>query len=650
MKKSTQKTQDSAVNTAFAAFTELQQKQLSAALNEYGALLKESITRNDGQISNQTLAVKQGFVAEAAHTGSFNIEAAARGESNIRAHMVPGNDPVTDIRITSPSGPDADFQLKFYQDGEASAKSITKMRYTDGDVGKVIPSEQMDEAMVTSHQEALRNQHTRPEVSKDYQHTNENLTDSISHPDRPDIKSQTLNRKGKGGSEDLTKQVDNGELPEYSRSQEAQHELQMNQYGDALKYGALAGLLTSSATQLYGALTSNEPLTEEDYIKIAEEVIKGTVSSAGKALLTTGIQHVGKEMVKKGSHEAVKSIGKQLGKGNVAANVAILSISLGKDLHRMSQGEIDGVELAESTLNTSISLAASAGGYAAGVGAAGLLAPHMTALLGPATANFAVMGTTLGALGPIALGVVGGIAASVVVTKYCEHFSSKGTKIAISDIESSMALLSSGKIDLATYTGQIGTMSELSFSWGDMLPLSGTFSVFGEYKTRKQQLMSIQNQIQTRRANLPEREAELLYAMQANYMQQLKVIEAQFEEKKTALFEQTDVMFGELENELDSHLNQHYRMRLCKNEARLRLIKQQDKKTQAVLERQEKTQVYTDEIRRLREEITSQTEVPIELVRYMRIVLDNRMNEVLPKVTPADLAVSYFNGELSDAV
>ncbi len=650
MKKSTRNTQDSAVNTAFAAFTELQQEHLSAALNEYGALLKESITRHDGQISNQTLAVKQGFVAEAAHTGSFNVEAAARGENNIRAHMVPGNDPVTDIRITSPSSPDADFQLKFYQDGEASAKSITKMRYTDGDVGKVIPSEQMDEAMVTSHQEALRNQHTRPMISKDYQHTNENLTDSISHPDRPDIKSQTLNRKGKGGSEDLTKQIDNGELPEYSHSQKVQQKLQVSQYENALKYGALAGLLTSSATQLYGALTSNESLTEEDYIEIAEKVIKGTISSVGKALLTTGIQHAGKEMAKKGSYEAVKSIGKQLCKGNVAANVALLSISLGKDLYRMSQGEIDGVELAESTLNTSIGLAASAGGYAAGVGASGLLAPHMTVLLGPATANFAVMGTTLGALGPIALGVVGGIAASMVVTKYCEYFSSKGAKIAISDINSSMALLSSGKIDLATYTGQIGTMSEVSFSWGDMLPLSGTFSILGEYKTRKQQLMSIQNEIRTRRANLPEREAEILYAIHASYIQQLKVIEAQFEEKKVALFEQAEVMFGELDNELESHLNLHYRMHICKNEARLRLIKQQDSRTQAVLERQEKTQVYTDEIRRLREDITSRRDVPIELVRYIRIVLNNRINEVLPKITPADLAVRYFNGELSDAV
>ena len=648
---------DNATDTVLGSIAESQQQNLTQALDDYGKSLKESITRQDGSLSQQTLAHKQGFVAEAHHAGSYNIEAAAKGETRFRAWTdrsadtpLPRNDQVTDIRITSASGNDVDYQLKFYKNGEASAKAITDMDYTKADVGKVVPGEQLTSARETARHEALRNKHNRPELSRDYEHTAGKVTDNISHPERSDIKSQRLNRKGKNSSEDLTKQIEKGKKPKYSRSEGAQSDLQRLQYANAAKYGALAGFLTSTAGQFYDVLRSDRPLTQEECQRIAGEIIKGTACGAGKAVLTIGVQHAGKELAKRGSSEVAKTIGKHLSKGNIAANIAMLTASLAKDLYRLSCGEIDGVELTESTLKTSINLAASAGGYAIGTSAAGMIAPYMTSLLGTSTANFAVMGASLGALGPMALGAVGGMAASMVVASYCDHFSQKGIRLAISDINTSMTLLQSGQLDMGGYIDRVGSMSELTFSWGDLIPFSGTFSVLGEYGTRKRQLVAIQQQIQTLRAGLPAREAAILDAMQHQYQQQMWAIEEQFQEKKAELFEQANEVFSGFESELDHHLEMHYHLHLCKNARRLELMHQQDRKTQKIQGMDERIQVYTREMNRLQNDIASLDKLPNDVRRYMRIAIDNRINEVLPKVTPADLATRYFSGEFGRAV
>lgn len=169
---------DSAINTAFAALSEQQSQYLSQALDSYASALKSSISKASisvDEITKQSLAVKQGFLAEAHHTASYNIEAAARGVNNIKADMdsLSAIDQVIDIRITSASSDSVDFQLKFYKDGEASAKAFhpTKQPNIYADVGKVVPGDQLDEAIDKANREALRNQQTRPDVSQNYDHT-----------------------------------------------------------------------------------------------------------------------------------------------------------------------------------------------------------------------------------------------------------------------------------------------------------------------------------------------------------------------------------------------------------------------------------------------------------------------------------------------
>ena len=68
-----------------------------------------------------------------------------------------------------------------------------------------------------------------------------------------------------------------------------------------------------------------------------------------------------------------------------------------------------------------------------------------------------------------------------------------------------------GKLDLVGYVGEVGKMSELRFSWGDLLPLRGSFAVVGEYKVRKAQLNAMDEKIQRARADLSEQERELCH-------------------------------------------------------------------------------------------------------------------------------------------
>jgi hypothetical protein len=121
-------------------FTELQNKFLVDALENYSSLIKESISTKAGGITTQKLDVQQGYAAEAHHVGSYNIEAAAKGQYNHRATLSKPNDPIKDISVNSPAGR-KDHQLKFYKDGKASAKAFNHSDYSG--IGKVVPADQL---------------------------------------------------------------------------------------------------------------------------------------------------------------------------------------------------------------------------------------------------------------------------------------------------------------------------------------------------------------------------------------------------------------------------------------------------------------------------------------------------------------------------
>jgi len=638
----------SAVNDAVARgvgnINQVQSTALDEAINAYGDILKQTITKKCGEITKQTLAVQQGFLSEGHHTASFNINAHAKGVDNIQASMdsISAIDPVVDIRISESNRSFTDAQVKFYKDGSASAKAISEQKYNG--VGKVIPKDQLSDAQAAASKEALRNQKIRPETSKNYQDTADNVEDVIRSKSNPKIKSDPISRKGKGGTEDLTNDIKKGKSPKYNKKAEAKANLQSTQYSNALKAGSIAGFVSGSASELIKIMQSDKPLSREDYEEIAINIVISTASGATKALITAGLQHAGKHLAENATKEALKSTGRTLLKGNVAANMALMAFELGQGLFAYSQGNIDGVEFAENLTTAGLNIAAGAVGYAGGVA----LAPVIGTMISTSVSSVAVAGTTLGAMGPVGLGIVVAIGASMAVSAYCGHFSSKGMKIAHKDFELDFKRLNAGEIDLATYTGNTATMSELTFSWSDILPLSGAFSVWGEYKARKDQLKSIQSQITTNLHKLDEEEANAMFKIQANYVQQLASIEGQYLKVVSKMHQQVDDTIGELGQELDSYLqlkfaiNQPTSIAVSCEISSKKLVLQQNEK------RKSQIAFYRKELNELTLQLSGSVDTNDKVFRFAMITtIKNRIDDILPTTTPHDIAFDFMNPEFS---
>ena len=64
----------------------------------------------------------------------------------------------------------------------------------------------------------------------------------------------------------------------------------------------------------------------------------------------------------------------------------------------------------------------------------------------------------------MACGTVFAIGFAVAAGAYVNHFSSKGVAIANTELKSALELLNGGQIDLTTYVGKVGKLSELTFN------------------------------------------------------------------------------------------------------------------------------------------------------------------------------------------
>lgn len=591
-----------------AGFNELQNNFLNEALENYRTNVRDAISRKDGAITDQSLNVKQGFVAEAHHAESYNIRAASQGKNNHRASRDTGihNDQKTDIRIKTPDET-VDFQLKYYGKAEKTAVELSHPDYDD--VGKVGPAEQIDGIKESAKRRAQRNQDSRPEVSKSNQHTADNVDDCIS---AGGVSSDPLNRKGKVGSDELTKEAEsNPNGPEYAHEAEVRMDFNAMQYRNAIKSGLISGACMQSATELYDVLSSDKKLTEEECMAIAQRIAMNAVENAGKAALVTGIQHVGQAMVDSASQAArqaatksatgaaasaaTSTVGKHLIKGNVAAVTATIAIDLGKNLYAFTNGDIDSMEFTAATVGSTVQAVGGALAYGAGTGTAAFMGQFVAAGIG----QTAVLGTTLGALGPIAVGAVFAIGFSMAVGAYTNHFSSIGQQIAISDIRYAAEQLGCGNITLTEYTGVVGTMSEFSFRWTDILPFAGAISVFSEYGSRKRQLQSVRNEMNARMETLDQQESLHMAEMLKQFDNQIAVIDLNYEHARQQLSEQASGQFDQMREALDQHLEMNYVMF-----APIRKSHQQDVATMDISkkleeERQSKIKSYEEELNHL---------------------------------------------------
>jgi hypothetical protein len=269
-------------------------------------------------------------------------------------------------------------------------------------------------------------------------------------------------------------------------------------------------------------------------------------------------------------------------------------------------------------------------------------------MISTSVSSVAVAGTTLGALGPVGLGIIVSIASTMAVTAYCGHFSTKGLKVAHKDFQRDMKLLSAGEISLATYTGSVSTMSELEFSWSDILPLSGTFTVLGEYKVRKNQLKSIQSEMKERTHKLNSEEASAMYQLQADYKQKFAEIELQYSEMVSDINQQVDDTLEKFDKDLDRYLQLKFAINQSSSVEVFHELANK-KNAQQIIER-EKAQVifYTEELKELTVQLSeSISKDDNEFRSTIRAVITNRINDILPSITPYDKALSFMNPKLS---
>jgi len=635
---------DNAANIGIAVNAQIQSTHLELALSSYSEKIKAAITDKANQFTNQSIAVQQGFALEAHHEASYNIEAIAKGELNLEASMdsVSAIDPLTDVTVKNTDGVIENFQMKSYADANKTARALSEPKYAENGIGKVAPSDQLSGIKDAAEKQAIRNQDIRPDVSKNYQDTADNVTDSISHSDNPNIKSKGLNRKGASGSEDLVKKTVKGEKVEYEHTDQARSTQQSLQYKNAIKYGAAAGFVSSTASEFYNVLTSDKKLTEEECVKIAERIVVGTAKGAGQALLSTTIQHAGKEIVKNTGKGAINSLGGQLAKGNVAANVAVLSVQLGLEIYKYKKGEIDGVELADNSINTTISLVAGAAGYAAGTAGAGFIGAHIGGAAVTAVAGF--VGPAVVAAGPIAAGIAVAIVAGLVVNKYIDNCNSVGSKIAIGDIKKSASLLNNGDISLRGYVGKIGKMSGFTFGISDCMPLRGTFAVFGEYKARKHQLIHLQKEIAKKRSQLNDEEIQIYELMQTSYENQVDGLKNNLEVQMSQVDMQAQATFNKLQDELDQHLEMKLVMTATAVEFHQKIASEQELVQIKYKQRAEKLEVFRVELEVMRVELESDDVLSVEQRAYLGSFITMRIEQTLPEETPLDIAERFLIG------
>ena len=240
-------------------------------------------------------------MCEADHAGGYNVEAAAQGDLEHKSRLAPPSNKTTDIITEGVGGRTVESQVKFYNEAKNTTSALSESRYTERDVDKIAPSEQIEEIRRIANDRANRNRNSNPERSRNNEHTARKTKDHISHPDKPGIKSVPLSRKE---SEDMTKAARQGQQVEYPNSKQKQAHLQKIQYANAAKAGAIGGAVYSAASEVIRLLQRRDDLSQEDLEQALKNVLIGAAKGAGGGLLITGVQHAGRVMSEKAAGAA----------------------------------------------------------------------------------------------------------------------------------------------------------------------------------------------------------------------------------------------------------------------------------------------------------------------------------------------------------
>lgn len=143
--------------------------QWVSAADSFSDLMNDTMSRHANNPNSH------GFIAEAYHTGSFNLDAALKN-SNVQAKLGPANHLTSDVQVTDSAGQVHDYQMKYYNSPNSTMKSVSNPKYDT--VGKVVPSDQLNDIKYGA-QKASENAKNAGQGNS-YSHTGNNASDKIS--------------------------------------------------------------------------------------------------------------------------------------------------------------------------------------------------------------------------------------------------------------------------------------------------------------------------------------------------------------------------------------------------------------------------------------------------------------------------------------
>lgn len=154
--------------------------------------LEENI--NNHRHRNYGIGQLQGFMFEEVAAGTFNVDAAAANSTDRASVLHSTLKDSVDIRLNSGEM----YSAKSYSTAEKTAKAQAIFNSDSGHaryhgLSRLVPSDQLSNAKVVTLRETLRNQQTRPDISKSYAETNSRLTGTIKNEEG--VSSKSVSRK-----------------------------------------------------------------------------------------------------------------------------------------------------------------------------------------------------------------------------------------------------------------------------------------------------------------------------------------------------------------------------------------------------------------------------------------------------------------------
>ena len=160
---------------------------VETAINELESNINDHLYRRLG------IGQLQGYMLEEWSAGTFNVDAVAAGSADRASVLHSTAKDSVDILLDSGK----EYSAKSYTTAAKSAKAQAQFNHETSRAGyhgqgRLVPTDQLQDAKAASHRAALTNQATRPDVSAAYAETESRLTDTVSNDEG--IKSKSVSR------------------------------------------------------------------------------------------------------------------------------------------------------------------------------------------------------------------------------------------------------------------------------------------------------------------------------------------------------------------------------------------------------------------------------------------------------------------------